>query len=159
MIQNCYCKYRCCWNNQQKAANCLWRWGRPQWRRQGSMGCGSKLHCILTWSQFSEQSPVFALGGEKLQRAPWCWSGVWNGGEGWGCLYQWRMAGLHCQQLEQVSVNLRILSAPDDRPLSSSWLLLWASPARVTAAGQWRSSPLPSKSGSSLRWNPRGVSV
>lgn len=27
------------------------------------MGCGSKLHCILTWSQFSEQSLVSALGG------------------------------------------------------------------------------------------------
>lgn len=33
---------------------------------------GVKSHCILTWSQFSERSPVFTLGGEKLPRAPWC---------------------------------------------------------------------------------------
>lgn len=48
------------------------------------MGCGSKLHCILTWSQFSEQSPVFALGGEVAGNHGA--EVVWNGGGG-GVVY------------------------------------------------------------------------
>lgn len=58
--------------------------GGPSEGGRGSMGCRSKLHCILTWSQFSEQS----------QCSPWEGSAeghhgaevVCGMGVGWGCL-------------------------------------------------------------------------